>query len=559
MGKVSSQWALSPRKEEEKVMEMARRKVIIVDDEQHICRLIEALIDWEAQGLEVIGFAHDGSDAFLMCQEMSPDFLITDIQMPGLSGIDLIKKLYDECPEIKVIIITGYSQFPYAHQALRYGVIDYLLKPIQKEELEHALQKGMELIDREMVLPIEKESLALRSMREIKANLLTLILQDAEQAPKVRNHSRFIEEYHLKFQGKAWQLLQVEFILSNEENSISVQDFLKDKIKDIVVRELKGDHIEIITALSGNSFFCLLNGDNNSLEQARILLNQVKNKLLMVNDILQKINFTIGISNVCEDFSKISGCVQECHVCIHHKIVKGKNKIIKYSDVPTTELKASYFINDNFRKQFLKGIVDADGEAVSAEINELVTFLYRFLGKIDGDIVLEIYQMLVRIFFKGIQTFSFTDFKEFTQDNLISQKEDFYSISGAFTYLSEIFQMLLKRCCEEKEDQNTQPIRETRLYIEEHYMEQVTLEEIARHVGLNESYLSSIFKKQVGKSLIDYLTYTRVQHARELLINRNKSVNEIAEEVGFNDAKYFTKRFKKYTGVSPNEYRKLFA
>ena len=157
------------------------------------------------------------------------------------------------------------------------------------------------------------------------------------------------------------------------------------------------------------------------------------------------------------------------------------------------------------------------------------------------------------------RTFSFTDFKEFTQDNLISQKEYFYSISGAFTYLSEIFQMLLKRCCEEKEDQNTQPIRETQLYIEEHYMEPVKLEEIARHVGLNETYLSSIFKKQVGKSLIDYLTYTRVQHAKELLINRNKSVNEIAEEVGFNDAKYFTKRFKKYTGVSPNEYRKLFA
>ena len=136
------------------MMDVARRKVIIVDDEQHICRLIEALIDWEAHGLEVIGSARDGGSAFQMCQELSPDILITDIQMPGLSGIDLIKKLNDQFPEIKVIIITGYSQFPYAHQALRYGVVDYLLKPIQKEELEHALQKGMELIDREIALPL---------------------------------------------------------------------------------------------------------------------------------------------------------------------------------------------------------------------------------------------------------------------------------------------------------------------------------------------------------------------------------------------------------------------
>ncbi len=541
------------------MMDVARRKVIIVDDEQHICRLIEALIDWEAHGLEVIGSAHDGSRAFQMCQELSPDILITDIQMPGLSGIDLIKKLHDQFPEIKVIIITGYSQFPYAHQALRYGVVDYLLKPIQKEELEHALQKGMELIDREIALPLEKESLALKSMQEIKVNLLTLILNDAAQAPKIHNLNRFMEEYHLKFQGRAWQLLQVEFILSNEENTVSVQDFLKNKIKDIVVGELKGEHIEIVTALSGNSFFCLLNGDKDSLEQARIQLNQVKNKLLVVNDILQRINFTIGISSVCGEFGRISDCVKECRACIHYKIMKGKNKIIKYSDIPAVELEASYFINENFRKQFLKDVVDADSEAVSAQINELVTYLYRFSGKIDGNVVLEIYQMLVKMFFKGIQTFPISDFKEFTQDNLISQKEYFYSISGAFNYLSEIFEMLLKRCCEEKEDQNTQPIRETQLYIEEHYMEPVKLEEIARHVGLNETYLSSIFKKQMGKSLIDYLTYTRVQHAKELLINRNKSVNEIAEEVGFNDAKYFTKRFKKYTGVSPNEYRKLFA
>ena len=90
-------------------------------------------------------------------------------------------------------------------------------------------------------------------------------------------------------------------------------------------------------------------------------------------------------------------------------------------------------------------------------------------------------------------------------------------------------------------------------------MEPVTLEEIARHVGLNETYLSSVFKKQTGKSLIDFLTHTRVRHAKELLIDHHKSINEIAEEVGFNDAKYFTKRFKKFTGVSPNEYRKLFA
>ena len=103
-----------------------KRKVIIADDEQHICHLIKALIEWEQYGLEVVGFANDGNKAFQMCEECSPDFLITDIRMPGLSGIELIRKLYDAFPDIKVIIITGYSQFSYAQQALKFRVVDYL-------------------------------------------------------------------------------------------------------------------------------------------------------------------------------------------------------------------------------------------------------------------------------------------------------------------------------------------------------------------------------------------------------------------------------------------------
>ena len=538
---------------------LTKRKVIIADDEQHICHLIKALIEWEEYGLEVTGFANDGNRAFKMCEEFSPDLLITDIRMPGLSGIDLIKKLYDAFPDIKVIIITGYSQFSYAQQALKYRVVDYLLKPIQKEELESALQKGLNLIDEEAARSLENKNLSLKSMQEIKDNLLTLILNSKGQPSKLFNRERFLEEYHLKFQGNAWQLLQIECILNSEENTLSLQEFLGQKIKDIVVGEVRNEKIEILTTLMDNSFFCLFNGDRDVLEPIKMALIQIKSKLLVLNDVLQKINFTIGISDIYGDFNDISGCINECESCVNYKVIRGKNKIIKFKDVPSAEFGAIHFIDDNFRKRFMKTIADADGEEMAAEINELVTLLYRYSGKINGDVVLEIYQMLVKLFYKGIQVFAITDFKEFTQENLIPQRQYFYSIAGAFTYLSDIFQLLLKRCVEEKEDQNSRPIRNAQIYIEEHYREAVTLEEIAKHVGLNETYLSSIFKKQMGKSLIDFLTYTRVQHAKELLIDHRKSVNEIAEKVGFNDAKYFTKRFKKFTGVSPNEYRKLFS
>ena len=99
-------------------------KVIIADDEQHISKLLESLIDWEKLGFRIVGKARDGYSALKLCSELEPDFLITDIRMPGLSGMDLIRELHRMNPHIKVIIITGYSQFQYAHQALRYGVVD---------------------------------------------------------------------------------------------------------------------------------------------------------------------------------------------------------------------------------------------------------------------------------------------------------------------------------------------------------------------------------------------------------------------------------------------------
>ena len=270
-----------------------------------------------------------------------------------------------------------------------------------------------------------------------------------------------------------------------------------EKIRDIVVGEVKNEKIEILTALMDNSFFCLFNGDREILELLKTALIRIKSKLLVLNDVLQKINFTIGLSNIYGNFNDISACINECESCINYKVIKGKNKIIKYKDVPKAELEAIRFIDGNFRKRFMKAIADADSEEMAGEINELVTLLYRYSGKINGDVVLEIYQMLVKLFYKGIQVFDVTDFREFSQENLIPQKQYFYSIAGAFTYLSDIFQLLLKRCVEEKEDQSTRPIRNAQIYIEEHYREAVTLEEIAKHVGLNETYLSSIFKKQM--------------------------------------------------------------
>lgn len=116
-------------------------KVVIADDEVRICQLILALVDWEALGLKVVGTAHNGLEAIAMVRTLQPNILITDIRMPGCSGLELIDQVKRDDQSLEIVIISGYAHFEYAQQAIKYGVGDYLLKPISKTELTATLQK----------------------------------------------------------------------------------------------------------------------------------------------------------------------------------------------------------------------------------------------------------------------------------------------------------------------------------------------------------------------------------------------------------------------------------
>ena len=128
-------------------------KVVIADDENRICRLIQALVDWDEIGLELAGFASNGIEALALLKREHPDILITDIRMPGCDGLDLIRRAHEICPDLQIVIISGYANFSYAQAALKYGVYDYLLKPINKEELcetlEGRCEKAPSAYDRE--------------------------------------------------------------------------------------------------------------------------------------------------------------------------------------------------------------------------------------------------------------------------------------------------------------------------------------------------------------------------------------------------------------------------
>lgn len=534
-------------------------KVIIADDEPHICRLLEALIDWEAEGFTIEGFANNGHEAARLCVSSRPDLLITDIRMPGLGGLELVQQLHEQMPSIYVIIITGYSQFQYAHQALRYGVVDYLLKPIRADELLTALNNVKEKIHHFSVVETQKNEhqISLKSMQTIKENLLFSLLTGGDSLSASLSRGSLPEDCHVDFTGSDWRLIQMEAILDGTYDNLSAEDYLGNKMKEIFTDEFKKENLELIFTRTSRGYFCLMNGEESSFQDFLPHLQTVKFILLQILELF-KGTLTIGVSNRCTKFSSVERCIKECEMAIDHKVIVGKNQIIFYSEIPSAAHTVEEFLTGDFEQKFRTAIMDADYTSVSGCLSDLISSLNLTSRKLSGTFIIKVYEKLTALFFSSIGVFGSEEYGNYSEEQLAAQGKCFYNVTTAFQYLSNSFRTILAALVEQKGEQSTKPIRMAQLYIDEHYMEVVQLNEVAEYVGLAPSYLSSLFKKQVGKSLVEYLTHIRIQNAKQLLIDRDRNIADIADEVGFADVKYFIKRFKKVTGLTPNEYRKLF-
>ena len=238
---------------------MEKLKVVIVDDEERICQLIQALINWEELGMQIAGMAHNGIEACEVVRKVNPDILITDIRMPGCSGLDLIEKVKNSCPDLEIIVISGYAHFEYAQQAIKFGVGHYLLKPINKAELAETLEKLKSKIGQKRESERDKEVLIQRAQKNENhmRSEFVLALFDGNFA---KNQNTLTEEvledtYHIYLKPGFIQAFCLK--MDCEENALGnlSVDVLMDKAKEILERNLKDKCLELAMEIRG--FYCL--------------------------------------------------------------------------------------------------------------------------------------------------------------------------------------------------------------------------------------------------------------------------------------------------------------
>lgn len=525
-------------------------KVMIVDDERLVRDLLKACIDWEEIGLTVIGESSSAIEGIKLVDSLLPDIIFTDICMPIMDGLEFSKEVIEKHPNIKIIILTGHEEFEYAKKGIKVGIADFLLKPINDDEIRKTSLAAKEKIIKERTQIEEYDRLKeqlLQNLPFLKEKLFNELIQSSIDLSFVEDK---ISYFDIKIKEDVFQtaVLEVSSVWEDEYIDEEKKLILKIRCLELTRQYFNNDQYVHVFLDNSQRTVILCNDSTIDLWECCETI-----KSMLINRL--KCFVCIGIGNPYHKVVKIWMSYQEACYALKYKVVIGKNQVICFSDICGVQEEPAGSDSDLMSSFcfFLKsGMKDKADELISAAFKEAKTavtskeqvrvFACNFVANILN-ILIETRIQQKEVFEKNVQPFE-TVFKLDT----LPEMEDYIKLISSKVILS-IHSVQGKKA--------RKIIQDAKEYIDINYSRSdLTFSEVAKKFYVNLSYLSRTFKEETGLTFVDYLNKLRMEKAIKLLNDTDKKAYQIAEEVGVNDPHYFSVCFKKYTGVCINEYKK---
>ena len=535
-------------------------KLIIADDEDKVCQLIYKLVDWEKLDMEVVSIVHNGIEALQSIEKYKPDLVITDIRMPGYDGLDMIRRAKEISEDLDFIIISGYRHFEYAQNAIKYGVRDYLLKPIKKSELIDTLSRlREEYLKRTKKLSNEEQyRISIKdNLDRIRSGFFTDILFKRASAEGTMSIESINEKYHYNFCDGFFQvvLIKIDGVDTCSQNNM---EYIRDKVLQSIHKKVDEYCYDIESIFENNLCYIVLNCSEDSRKAVRRSLKALLDELLLQKDIIEDLKITIGAGIPKDSVRGIFSSMKTAVWAIEQRLILGVNKVVEGAEVSSNELADSSTFNEFNRK-----LIEALERLEENQLRESFVFLETSLKNKESTTGHEVIQMAkeamnLYLFHLRQNKFVIRNSDDFF-DTFSLNIENCGSMEEVFATLSRTIIKSFNQVIADKQQEDSKPIREAKQYIKDHYKEPISLEIVSDYVGFNATYFSSLFKKETNTTFSEYLTSVRMERAKELLKESNLNVATICEEVGYNDTKHFSKGFAKYTNLKPNEYRKIYS
>ena len=525
--------------------------VVIADDEKGIVELVKHLINPDIVEVEIVGEAYNGLNAYELILAHRPDVVITDIRMPGLTGIELIERCAGTCPETKFVMISGFQEFAYAQAALQYGAVDYLLKPLKKAALNDTLSR----IDRNKGAEATKKQKVMEDRRDLSNNTgilrkQTLLGLAMGQTPA--QLTAFLEGSVFN-QVPGMYCIGIVKLSDMTGGNSSVPKDTVDILMEKTCRCLQDDclDIEFCSQTATGVLYLHYTKDQSSIrekcERLRAELNSDSYRY-------ELLDITVGLGEVVLTPQELSRSYETALLAVRSRIDMGSGFVLQYDE--RVHVQPKYVMNPTDKQRLERLLEQMDEYEVCALIHSLFD-MWRAAHRPSAglyslaDELLRLVQRELTVNLPDCQVPDCTQ-SCMAIDNCMS--------SAALEEICTQYAIhAVRTCCRQKESAVSKPVREICRYLQEHYREQVSLKEMARLVTLSPVYVSSIFKKEKGMSISTYFTQLRIEKAKELLRETPMSIGAIAEAVGYQDTRYFSKLFIKEVGIKPMDYRKFYS
>lgn len=499
-------------------------KLIIADDERVIRETISRLIDWESMGIQLTGLCKDGIEAYNMILDEPPDIVLTDIRMPGLSGLELVREIAQTDQQIQFILLSGYEEFDYAREAMQYGVKHYLLKPCNEKKLEETIrQAGADCY---------KAKKQLEERRRQDA-MLRIVHQDAM--------------YHLIMEGMTWKEGERDLFLARLKEQVSFYDQYLEfsqsacylyRIYYLEQIDLEGflERMEIYEKQEGRLSVCYGIYVKNTL----LLIGYEGGKKELLLRCAGEAAFRVEI--VQERYDSLTALLEQVLLGIR-----------RFDTIYALHnYKPVMILNNQSMIRYMQNIYhqldSRDEENVKKCMRELLVM-------VEQSSQLEFLQMLgnglcTRLSAMG--ALSLPDMTDFLRD--LSRERN---VEILRKQIVELVTQCAEKLCGSERDCGGLAWR-VMDYVEKHLPEcDLTLKKIAEeHLYMNVDYVSRQFRRSTGKKFSQYLTEQRIRRAKELLSDADSSkIQYVAERVGCgNNPQYFSQIFKKQEGVTPGKW-----
>lgn len=522
-------------------------RLLIADDEQLEREAIQFIIEESFPETFTMREATTGLEVVEIALAFKPHILFLDIKMPGMNGLEAAAQINRFLPECRIIIVTAFHYFNYAKEALSLGVVDYITKPVPSEAIVLTVERliaDLESAHFKENLAAERERRLQQLTRYFEDDLLVLIAYGEIEEEEIEEYFAIL---NVQYQTFFAAVATISYLDIPEENVCEIEKrILNQDLVDWIKNYLqKVDWHAFIRSIGVEIFILLLSEEKTDEYQFRLtgmrLFTELKEGLWEDQHIALK----IGIGGLCNEARQIAQAFSQAKYALRYEAVP--NSIISYGDIEQQQ----DFYPYHREKRLYQSILQGDLHSSQQLLADLLAW-FRDHTSSPEDFQQKVYELLLILMREAtIHT------KEFSIDG-----ENLRQSINAIANPEAICRFATDFLVQKITEINT--LKTSRInallmlaidYMERNYQNDLSLEEVSSFIQISPFYLSKIFKKEVGANFIDYLTQIRMQKAKEFLADPRVCIKDICYQVGYKDPNYFTRVFKKNTGLTPTEYQ----